>query len=156
MSAKFFFGIEASCMMPRFCKPLFITPELMAVVRDVMLMQSISMSIYCLCSSLVGPGCGGIPANNRSIQYAAFEKPVSISKGPSQITFRYGSSRERYRRIDNVVENGSNIKIETTYLGGYENAWKNIVSNGVQQNQCKNAGPRPLRYRRCLGGHKEN
>lgn len=62
-------------------------------------------------------------ANNRSIQYAAFEKPVFISKGssnPSQITFRYGSSRERYRRIDNLYEGATPIQVETTYMGAYE------------------------------------
>jgi|GEM_PF-6050505 len=61
--------------------------------------------------------------NNREIKYAAFEKPVYIKKGtsnPSQITFRYGSSRERYRRIDNVYEGSTPVSIETTYLGAYE------------------------------------
>jgi len=60
-------------------------------------------------------------SNNRTIQYGAFEKPVSISKGSaSQIAFRYGSSRERYKRIDNVREGSTPVIIETTYLGGYE------------------------------------
>jgi len=61
--------------------------------------------------------------NNREIKYAAFEKPVYIKKGisnPSQITFRYGSSCERYRRIDNVYEGSTPVSIETTYLGAYE------------------------------------
>ena len=59
--------------------------------------------------------------SNRTMVYGAFEKPVSISKGnASQITFRYGSGRERYRRIDNVLEGSTAVKIETTYLGGYE------------------------------------
>ncbi len=62
-------------------------------------------------------------ANNRIIRYGAFEKAVYIKKGisnPSEITFRYGSGRERYRRIDNVYENGQAIEVETTYFGSYE------------------------------------
>ncbi len=69
-------------------------------------------------------------ANNRSIQYSAFDKAVSISKGQSQVTFRYGSSRSRYRRVDNVTENGQPVSVETTYLGSYER----VVHNGGAMN----------------------
>ncbi|MET1256837.1 DUF4225 domain-containing protein [Aliikangiella maris] len=71
--------------------------------------------------------------NNREIRYAAFEKPIYIKKGtsnPSQITFRYGSSRERYRRIDNVYEGSTAVTIETTYLGNYEK----VVHTGGAKN----------------------
>ncbi len=62
-------------------------------------------------------------ANNRQIEYGAFEKAVYIKKGqtnPAQVTFRYGSSRERYRRIDNLYEGNTPITVETTYMSGYE------------------------------------
>lgn len=60
-------------------------------------------------------------ANNRLIDYAAFEKPVRIQKGSNTVlNFKYGSNRSRYRRIDNVNKNGTDISIETTYLAGYE------------------------------------
>ncbi|WP_444996837.1 RHS repeat domain-containing protein [Aliikangiella sp. IMCC44359] len=72
-------------------------------------------------------------ANNREIRYAAFEKPVYIKKGSSnanEISFRYGTGRERYRRIDNVYENGQPITVETTYLGSYEK----VVHTGGAKN----------------------
>ncbi|MET1257346.1 SpvB/TcaC N-terminal domain-containing protein [Aliikangiella maris] len=72
-------------------------------------------------------------ANNREIRYAAFEKLVYIKKGSSnanEISFRYGTGRERYRRIDNVYENGQPITVETTYLGSYEK----VVHTGGAKN----------------------
>ena len=54
--------------------------------------------------------------NNRSIDYAAFEKATRIQKGSTVIEFRYGIGRNRYRRIDTTPTGNS----ETTYVGSYE------------------------------------
>ena len=69
-------------------------------------------------------------SNNRTMVYGSIEKPLTITKGSSaQIEFRYGTGRERYRRIDNVFENSTAVKIETTYFGGYERV---IHTGGVK------------------------
>ncbi|NVJ60821.1 MAG: hypothetical protein HWE27_10535 [Gammaproteobacteria bacterium] len=70
-------------------------------------------------------------ANNRTFQYAAFEKPVRVQKGSNTVvSFKYGADRSRYRRVDNVLDNGTPTSIETTYLGVYEK----VVHTGGSKN----------------------
>lgn len=65
----------------------------------------------------------------RNISYAAFDKPLSISKGTTQIDFAYAADRSRYRRIDS--KNNGAIKIDTTYL---DKSFEHIRYTGGDKN----------------------
>tara|TARA_R110001599_G_scaffold249359_1_gene449214 strand:- start:461 stop:7405 length:6945 start_codon:yes stop_codon:yes gene_type:complete len=56
----------------------------------------------------------------RTIQWSAFGKPTSLSKGTTSVQFDYAPDRGRIRRID--IKN--NLTTTTTYVGSYEKVEK--------------------------------
>ena len=57
--------------------------------------------------------------SGRTLVYSSFDKPTQINKGNHQVSFEYGPSRSRYKRIDKNTS--SNVVEKTTlYMGSVE------------------------------------
>ncbi|MCA8838170.1 MAG: FG-GAP-like repeat-containing protein, partial [Proteobacteria bacterium] len=76
----------------------------------------------------------------RNINYTTFDKPRSISRGTSQVSFAYGPERARYRRIDSDTNRSSAHRKTTWYLGSVEYIEHQTGPKAGQQEFKRNLG----------------
>ncbi|MBK7727780.1 MAG: hypothetical protein IPJ33_04550 [Gammaproteobacteria bacterium] len=70
-----------------------------------------------------------VDGNGRALVYATFDKPVSASKGTTQVDYRYGPDRNVYKRVDT-----SNSVATTTWMvGGIEIVEKSDGSSDIRR-----------------------
>ena len=76
----------------------------------------------------------------RDYKYTSFDKPYKLTSTNGYSEFKYGPARNRYQRIDSVIENGETVEYKTSYLGAYERIEKTVNSATTIEHKYQIAG----------------